>query len=192
MGGNISAMGEKRFDRDKSILLELVRFGVIGVYATIIDMAAEGWLTSLVSSKTQGASSVAAFFAMFVISVFGFIIATPASWSLTSIWGFRNVSDESKAKTRSVKGLLLFTFWSFVALLLGALIQFLCYMFFKEWSSLGIDILGGFNFESMFVEGHMDVFFAWFGMFVVRTAVTMVFNYLTRKFFLYKAPKSES
>ncbi len=178
-------------NRDKSLFWELVRFVVIGVYGTLIDLAMEGWLTSFVSSRAESSAPIAAFFLMFLISVLGFLFSTPASWSLTSVWGFRNVAKESEKKAKSAKGLLVFTFWAALALLLGALIQFLGYMTCLEWSGWGINILWGFNFDQMFTQGHLEVFWAWATVMVIRTAFTMVFNYVTRKLFIYKAPKEE-
>ncbi len=183
-------MDKKAFNKDTSIVMELIRFVIIGAYATLIDFAIEGWVTSMVSGHIKGLGHVAAFFVMFAISIIGFLVSTPASWSLTSIWGFRNVDKESEEKTRSLKGSLLFTFYSFLALLIGAVIQFFGYMICLEWSGWGIDILGGFSFEKMFGQnGDIKVFFAWFVVLVIRTLFTLTFNYLTRKFILYKAPK---
>ena len=176
-------------NRDKNLFWELVRFVVIGLYGTLIDFAIEGWITSMVANKTATMGHVAAFFVMFAISIVGFIVATPATWSLTSIWGFRNVEKESEAKAKSLKGSLIFTFWAFMGLLGGAVIQFIGYMICIDWSGWGINILGGFNFDAMFNQGHIEIFFAWATVMVIRTAFTMVFNYLTRKFFIYKAPK---
>ncbi len=176
--------------RDTNIWLELIRFVIIGGYATLLDMAVEGWITSMLSPKTAGAGHVAAFFWMFLISVAGFILATPANWSLSSVWGFRNVDTESEKTAKSYKGLLKFIFWSFLALVLGAFIQFIGYMTCIEWSGWNIDILGGFSFEKMFGNtGSLLVFWAWLVVFVIRTIVTLTFNYLSRKLFIYKAPK---
>ncbi len=178
-------------NRDSNIWLELLRFAIIGGYATLLDMAVEGWFTSAVSSRTVGAGHVAAFFWMFLISVAGFILSTPANWSLSSVWGFRNVDKTAETKAKSFKGLLVFTFWSFVALLIGAFIQFIGYMICIEWSGWNIDILGGFSFERMFGEGgSLNCFFAWLVVFVIRTIVTLTFNYVSRKLFIYKAPKT--
>lgn len=176
--------------RDTNIWLELIRFVIIGGYATLLDMAVEGWITSMLSTKTAGAGHVAAFFWMFLISVAGFILATPANWSLSSVWGFRNVDAESEKTAKSYKGLLKFIFWSFLALVFGAFIQFIGYMTCIEWSGWNIDILGGFSFEKMFGEnGSLLVFWAWLVVFVIRTIFTLTFNYLSRKLFIYKAPK---
>ena len=176
--------------RDSNIWLELIRFVIIGGYATLLDMAVEGWITSMLSSRTAGAGHVGAFFWMFLISVAGFVLATPANWSLSSVWGFRNVDEESEKSAKSFKGLLKFIFWSFLALVLGAFIQFLGYMTCIEWSGWNINILGGFSFEKMFGEGgSLLVFWAWLVVFVIRTIVTLTFNYVSRKLFIYKAPK---
>lgn len=180
---------KKSFNKDTNIILELLRFVVVGVYATIIDLAVEGWVTSLLANKTASAGNVAAFFWMFLISLIGFVISLPANWSLTSVWGFKNVEAESEKKAKSWKGLLQFAFWSFLALLLGAFIQFIGYMTCLEWSGWGINILGGFSFERMFGNGELNTFWCWIVVFVIRTMVTLVFNYLTRKFIIYKAPK---
>ena len=171
---------------------EIVRFVIIGVYATILDLAIEGWVTSFVSTSVANASHIGAFFIMFAISIVGLIFSSPASWSLTSVWGFQNVAQDAEKKAKSFKGMLIFTFWAFMALLLGAVIQFFAYMICLEWSGWNINILGGFNFDKMFGEnGNIAVFWAWAITMGIRTMVTMVFNYLTRKFLIYKAPKEE-
>ena len=177
---------------DKNLLYEIVRFVIIGAYSTLIDFAIEGWITSMVAPRISGWSAIPSFFVIFLISVVGFIVSTPANWSLTAIWGFRNVEKEAEKKARSWKGALWFLFYSALGLLLGAVIHFFAYMICLEWSPLHINILGGFNFQSMFVEGHMDVFWAWLIVMVIRTSFTLVFNYLTRKFILFKAPKEET
>lgn len=181
---------EKKGSFSSSLFGEIVRFVIIGVYGTLIDFAIEGWLTSMISGFSAKAGAIGAFFLMFAISVVGFLVATPATWSLTTIWGFRNVEESAEKKARSLKGSLLFTFWSFVGLVGGAVIQFLGYMICLEWSGWGINILGGFNFSAMFGEGgNIKIFLAWFVVMVIRTIFTMVFNYVTRKKFIYKAPK---
>lgn len=172
----------------KDLLAELFRFLVIGVYGTLIDLAVEGWMTSLFSGWSKGVSNhIAVFFIQFLISVIGFIVATPASWSLTTVWGFKNVREDDEAKARTFKGTLRFAFWAFLALLIGAVIQFIGYMTCLEWSGMGIDILNDFSFNTIFSGEGTKVLWAWLTVFVIRTAVTMVWNYLTRKFIIYRA-----
>ena len=184
---------QRKSNRDTSILWELIRFAVIGVYGTLIDMAVEGWVTSMFAGlNTNVSNHVLVFLIQFVISLIGFLVATPATWSLTAIWGFRNVRKEDEVKAKSLKGSLQFALWSFFGLLLGAVIQFIGYMTCIEWSGLGLDILNGFEFSKIFSGAGSPIFWAWIIVFVIRTCFTMVFNYLTRKFILYRAPKAEA
>ncbi len=181
---------QRKSNRDTSILLEIVRFAVIGVYGTLIDLAVEGWVTSMFAGLgTNVTNHVLVFLIQFAISLVGFLVATPATWSLTAIWGFRNVRKEDEVKAKSLKGSLQFALWSFFALLLGAVIQFIGYMTCIEWSGWGLDILNGFEFSKIFSGAGSPIFWAWIIVFVIRTSFTMVFNYLTRKFILYRAPK---
>jgi len=179
--------------RDTSLILELVRFVVVGVYATLIDMAVEGWVTSMVGSMEHEITNhTLVFLLQFVISIIGFLVATPASWSLTAVWGFRNMRKDDEIRAKSLKGTLQFTLWAFLALVGGSIIQFLGYMICVEWSGWGIDILNDFEFSKIFSGAGTPVFWAWMIVFVIRTGFTMVFNYLTRKFILYRAPKEEN
>ena len=174
--------------RKKELFAEIIRFVVIGVYGTLIDLAVEGWMTSIFAGWKLGVTNhIAVFFIQFVISIIGFLVAVPASWSLTTVWGFRNVREDDEKKARTFKGVLRFGFWSFLALLIGAFIQFIGYMTCLDWSGWGIDILNDFNFSSIFSGAGTGVLAAWLTVFVIRTAVTMVWNYLTRKFILYRS-----
>lgn len=168
--------------------MELVRFVLIGVYGTLIDMAVEGWLTSFASKWADGKGAVIAFLIMFGVSVIGWLVATPATWSLTSIWGFRNVREEDEKKARSLKGLFRFTLLALAVLVIGALIQFAGYMICLN--TMGIDIVVDFNFGEAASTGNLNAIIAWGVVFVIRTIVTMVLNYVTRKLFLYRAPKN--
>ena len=175
----------------KELLLELLRFGIIGVYGTIIDMAVEGWLTSFASSFAAGKGSIISFLIIFAVTVIGWLVATPATWSLTSIWGFRNVREDDAKKAKSVKGLLRFAGLAAIVLVIGALFHFLGYMILLEWSSLHIDIVVDFSFTKALEDKDLTTIFAWLVVFVTKTAITMVLNYLSRKFILYRTPKTE-
>lgn len=177
--------------RQKSLLWEIVRFVVIGVYGTLIDYVCEVWLTSLLNGWISANSSnhVAAFFILFLISVLGLIISYPATWSLTSVWGFQNVSKESEKEAKSFKGSLKFLMWAFLGLIGGAIIQFLGYMICLEWSGWNINILN-INFLTLF-QADIGTFWAYTIIFCLKTGFTMVWNFVTRKLFIYKAPKED-
>lgn len=176
-------------NRDSSIFLELVRFVLIGAYATVIDYVVEVWLESLLSGwiTSNPGNHLFAFMATFVIGLVGFLFGTPATWSLSAVWGFRNVEDERKGK--SLKGALIFTAFAFAGLVLASIIQFLGYMTCLEWTNLNINILN-INFSTLFKED-VATFWAFTIIFGLKTVVSMTFNYLTRKFIIFRAPKKK-
>ena len=63
-------------------------------------------------------------------------------------------------------------------------IQFLGYMVCLKWSGWGINILD-IDFSTLFGED-IKVFASYTVVFVLKTAFTTVFNYVTRKFILYR------
>ncbi|MDO5330025.1 MAG: hypothetical protein Q4F15_01155 [Bacillota bacterium] len=175
-----------------SLLWEIIRFVVIGVYATILDYVIEVWLTSLLQGwvSANAENHIAAFFILFLISVLGLVISTPASWALTSVWGFQNVSEESEKEAKSIKGTLKFLLWSLLGLIGGSIISFLGYMICLEWSGWDINIIN-INFSTLF-SSDVATFWAYSITFALKTAFTMVWNFVTRKLFIYKAPKEET
>lgn len=175
---------------DTSFWLELLRYLSVGVYGTLIDYVVEVWLTSLFHGwvSANEANAIAAFFIMFLIGFLGFLIATPATWSLNAVWAFRNVEDEKGAK--SLKGAVLFTFYAFLGLVGASIIGFLGYMTCREWSGLHVNILK-VDFNTLF-RSDIVTFWAYTVVFVLKTAFSTIFNYLIRKFVLYKAPKKEA
>ena len=60
----------------KELLMEIIRFAIVGVYGTIIDMAVEGWLTSFASNWAAGKGAIIAFLILFGVSLIGWLIAT--------------------------------------------------------------------------------------------------------------------
>ena len=62
--------------------------------------------------------------------------------------------------------------------------------FLETLNSMGIDIVVDFNFGEAASTGDLRAIIAWGVVFVIRTIVTMVLNYVTRKLFLYRAPKN--
>lgn len=172
-----------------SFIAELFRFVVIGVYATLIDYVVEVWLASLMSDwiSSNPGNHLFAYLTTFVLGLIGFLFGTPATWSLNAVWVFRNVEDDSKGK--SLKGALLFTLFAFAGLVIASIVHFLGYMICLEWTDLNINILE-INFSTLFKED-IATFWAFSIVFVLKTGFSMVFNYVTRKLFLFKGPKAE-
>ena len=103
----------------------------------------------------------------------------PATWALTGVWGFQNVKEEDAKTAKTWKGNLKFLFWSVLGLLGGAILQFIGYMTCLRWSGWNINILS-INFSTLFQQDILT-FWAFTTVFVVKTAFTMVWNFVTRK-----------
>ena len=167
---------------DRAFWLELIRFLLVGVYGTLIDYVVEVWATSIFASWIGATENyIAAFFIQFLIIIIGFIVATPSTWSLSAIWAFK---DSATQESKSLRGAAKFTGFAFLGLLGGAIIQFLGYMICLKWSGWGINILD-IDFSTLFGED-IKVFASYTVVFVLKTAFTTVFNYVTRKFVLYR------
>lgn len=181
---------KKTFNRDTSLLLEIVRFAIIGLYATLIDYIAEVWMTSLIGSAADNVGHLAAFFIQFAVSLGGMLIGTPVTWSLSTVWAFRNVNEEDEKKARTLKGNLKFLMWGFFGLVGGAIIQFIGYMTCLEWTGWGVNIIKDINMGNLFSSG-IKAFWCYTVVFVLKTGFTTIWNYVTRKLFIYRAPKKE-
>ncbi len=173
------------FLKSKAFWGELLRFLAVGIYGTLIDYVVEVWVTSFFSSSLTS-NYVSAFFIQFGISLVGFLIALPSTWSLSAVWAFKDAED--KEGTRSAKGMAKFALFAFLGLLCGAIVQFLGYMTCIEWSGWGINILD-IDFSTLFGSDVL-VFWSYTVVFVLKTAATTIFNYVTRKFILYKTKTS--
>lgn len=179
--------------KDKnSLFREILRFAVIGVYGTLIDFLFELVMTSFLHDWVEANANlhVAAFFIAFFLSFLGMLVATPATWGLTGIWGFQNVEENARKEASSWRGNLKYLGWQTAGLIGGAVIHFLGYMLCLEWTGWGINILS-VDFSTLFKQ-EVGTFWAFTIVFGLKTAFTMVWNFITRKKFIYKAPKAET
>lgn len=166
-------------DKSKSLSREVLRFLATGIVCALLDfLACQGMLMACASLDKWAAQIIA--------TAIGFIIGVIVNYLLSTYWVFQNVKDKKATKTK--KFIALFVLFSFVGLLLSIGVMSLC-----QWicdSCWGIKI-----WESQFnkiwnFDFWTDVaFWAYFISFCIRTIVGLVWNYFTRKKFLYKAPK---
>lgn len=176
--------------KDKnSLIREIIRFAVIGVYGTAIDFVFELVITSFLHDWVEANAGlhVAAFFIAFLLSFLGMLFATPSTWALTGVWGFQNVEEKAEKEAKSWKGNLKYLGWQTAGLVGGALLHFLGYMICLEWSGWNINILS-VDFSTLFKQD-IGTFWAFTIVFAVKTIFTMVWNFITRKLLIYKAPK---
>lgn len=177
--------------------MEVLRFLIVGIIATIFDL-----LTKLIVNTVIGDSlnslNDGNFTKTFLGYLAGFIVGVIINYLLSTFWVFKNVKDDKKSKT--FKGIMLFFLFSLLGFLIGLAITYgLGYLI----SLGGIDILDFklFSGESSFFSAEFWQYFAscltdgafWLYIFVFcfQTIVVLVWNYVTRKKFIYIAPKDE-
>lgn len=177
--------------------MEILRFLIVGIIATIFDL-----LTKLIVNTVIGDSlnslNDGNFTKTFLGYLAGFIVGVIINYLLSTFWVFKNVKDDKKSKT--FKGIMLFFLFSLLGFLIGLAITYgLGYLI----SLGGIDILDFklFSGESSFFSAEFWQYFAscltdgafWLYIFVFcfQTIVVLVWNYVTRKKFIYIAPKDE-
>lgn len=170
--------------KKKRLLAEIVRFVVVGAGATIIDFVVELFILWALGKISPNDADWKTWVYWAVAVTIGFLVSTAFNYSLSFLWVFQNV-DKKKTK-KSPKALVFFTFLSFLGLLIGIGLQelgtYICQVSFNI--DLG-DLTKGFMY--VFKQSSITVF-AFMGVFVIKTCVTLVYNFLTRKIFIFKAP----
>jgi putative flippase GtrA len=163
----------------KNLGLEILRFIVVGGGATLIDFVCEWAVLAIIGDK-MGTTSV---WPQVIAVTVGFLISTIFNYLLSLLWVFQNVKDEKKAHSKSY--LLYFVILSAIGLGIGiglqALGQWICQ------SNFNINI-NEVKFSNIFSQT-AGPFWAFAIVFVLKTCVTLVYNYVSRKFLLFRAPK---
>ena len=169
-------------DNSKSIPLEILRFVVVGLGSTLIDYGVHSIMgfilkSSSISSSLNNAICVAS----------GFLVSVIFNYILSSIWVYKNVDKEVNKK--SPKSMMLFLFLSTIGLFIGiGLWELGAY---KALIDLNINNLNSW-IEGLFTNNFDFSKFFWFTFyFCFKTLITLVWNYLSRKLFIFKAPKEQ-
>ena len=171
-------------DKSKSRWWELFRFLVCGVAAALSDYLA----AQLIVLAMPGVNTIVV---TIVSTAVGFVVGVIVNYLISTYWVYQNV-DES-VNTKSKRFITWFIILSFIAMMLSIGTMLLCDLVVTKGMGLnsivdasiislikdhGIGFLGEANFWSYFVS------------FVLKTLVGLVWNYFTRKYFLYKEPKA--
>lgn len=151
----------------KQLLLEVLRFLIVGGIATIADyFIAYAFIHWILPEKIVGAT-----WSLIVSTAMGFLVGLIVNWFLSITFVFKQVKD--KEKSISNKSLLIFT----VIGLIGLAIT-------QVGMLLGEKILPSFKlFSSVAFFGEE---WKWWLSKVVMTCIVLVWNYLGRKIFIFK------
>lgn len=173
-------------DKKKSLIYELIRFALTGVVCALFDYlvcqliilafnnsSAETWLITTIS--TAG----------------GFVIGVILNYILSTYWVYQNV--DKNQNTKSIMFIIKFVILSIGGLLVSVGVMLLCNLI--SVSSFNINIVDISIMQLIKDYGFMflgqGIFWAYFISFCFKTLAGLIFNYITRKLFLYKAPKTD-
>ncbi|MCR5490855.1 MAG: GtrA family protein [Bacilli bacterium] len=164
-------------------LMEIVRFLVIGVVATIADagtrLVVSYFMKDANEYLTTGISVIA-----------GFVVGVIVNYIFSILWVFQNVKDKNAAKTQSK--FWLFVLLGFIGLLFHEVLNYGCGALFNL---AGISLTQGqASVLATIKDGtwaflwSLD-FWMWFLVFCVGTLIVLVWNYWSRKKWIFIAPK---
>jgi putative flippase GtrA len=163
---------------------EILRFLVIGIVATIFDLLTKLGVSSLMKGLNES-------LILGISTLAGFVIGVIVNYIFSVIWVFQNVADKNAAKTQS-------KFWLFVLLgFIGLLIsEGIFYGSHYLLQFAGINIVNGSYAPKGIFHGDWSFlsslnFWIYFVIFCVSTLIVLVWNYLSRKKWIFIAPKAD-
>lgn len=179
----------KKDKRKKSILREVIRFVIIGVLCTLVDFGVQ-YLMMWVFNYVGLTNYAEGYISLALAYTIAFLIANAVNFLFSGTFVFKNV--DKKVNKMGGKTFLVYLLLGALGWLLGlgvqasgiAVAQF--GFGYTEISKNFVEV----NISELWNEGGIT-FWIFVIVFCIKTAVTMVYNYLTRKFIIYKAPKKE-
>lgn len=173
-------------DKKKSLLWELIRFAITGIVCALFD-----YLVCQLVILAFNQSLSDPILVTIISTGAGFIIGVILNYILSTYWVYQNV--DKKQNTKSILFIIQFILLSVGGLIVSVGTMLLCDLVCQSsfgFSIVDISIMGlisefGINFLAQ------GIFWAYFISFCLKTLVGLIFNYITRKLILYKAPKEE-
>ncbi len=181
----------------KSRLYEILRFAVTGIVATIVDFVVSYVLRFAFKNNWNATDSAGEFLnpnlhyvATAICVTAGFLVSLVVNWFMSKLWVFQNVDKEKNYnKAKYV--------WGFIGLSVGGfalgtglmvLGEYICNV---AWGiSYPINPFDSNIWGNLFNKGGLS-FWLYFIMFGLKTLIVLVYNYVTRKFIIFKEPKKE-
>lgn len=184
---------EKKEKHKKSRFWEIVRFVITGGLCTIIDAGVFFLLMKFVFNglaQEGGENGWGGYLAWGISTTISFLVSCLVNFFISRLWVYQNVDKKINTKTPKA-------FWTYVGLsalgwLLGLGLQeagvLLCNQLYPD-----LNLTVNFtqvSWTDLWNEAGL-AFWAFAIIFVIKTCVTLVYNYLTRKFIIFKAPKKD-
>ena len=182
---------EEKERKKKSLSREILRFVIVGVICTIIDFLVQMlffWIFENNLSTYEGWGSYVAFAIAVTVA---FLVANAVNFLFSRFFVFQNVDE--KADTKSGKAFLIYLALGAGGWLIGVGLQELGVWICQSYlgiENLSLNIVNAF--DGVLAGGVIgEAFWAFVVIFCVKTVVTMVYNYVTRKLVIFRAPKNE-
>ena len=169
-------------NNDKKLSLEIIRFVITGVICALVD-----FLLCYIFGAVFSFISID-YLKTALYTLIGFIGGVICNYLLSTFWVFKNVEDKSKTKTK--KFIFIFVLLSAVGWFISFITMYLCSLGTLNIFNVDINnftIISIFNIKT-WTTSSFWLFVLSFGL---KTLLGMIWNYLTRKFVLYKVPKGE-
>lgn len=160
---------------------EVLRFIITGLACALLDFLVSYGVLALLN-----VAHIYGFLATAISTTVGFIFGVTANYFLSTYWVFKNVSETTN--TKSFKFVLAFVLLSACAWGLSVGTMELCTLVCREAWQINIDQGADVIIKKIitFTFWGDKTFWAYFVSFCLRTIVGLVWNYFTRKKFLYK------
>lgn len=159
----------KKILSNKQLMLEMLRFIIVGGVATLVDLGISSLIQYYIFPNLGDAKVLflTIDLTVLVATVAGFSVSVIINYLLSLFFVFNNV--DNKSKSRSLKGFLIF--------IVLAIIGFFINLIIKQIGNVIIP------FETN------KLWFAF--IFFVATGIVLIYNYISRKFLLFKPKHNE-
>ena len=174
-------------DRKTSRTWELFRFLVCGIAAALTDYLFCQLVVLLLHNH------LSEIWVTIISTAIGFIFGVVVNYLISTFWVYQNVDKD--VKTKSKMFIALFIVLSLCAMLLSIGAMLLCNLVIvsawgNEYNIVNLSVMELIKEHGIKFLGQ-GLFWAYFISFCIKTLVGLVFNYFTRKYILYKEPKSK-
>ena len=160
---------------------ELIKFLITGVVCAAADFLTTSLFLRICHGLPNALQSALSLLA-------GFIVGVILNYILSTYWVFRGKQD-SKV-TRSTKFIILFVLFSAIAYGLSYGTYEICRLITYNASKININD-ANINYILQFTFWGDALFWLFALAFVLKTLVGLIWNYLTRKYILYKRKNNE-
>lgn len=185
---NAEAIKKERHKKSRGF--EILRFIIVGIICTIIDFAVQFSLMKWAFPALVAKGAWGEYLSWAISVTVAFLVANFVNFFFSRLWVYQNV--DKNINTKSAKAFFFYLLLGVGGWLVGLALQEIGVLIVNlSWPELALSYdFTKVTIGELFQEGGL-AFWAFFLIFVIKTCVTMVYNYLTRKFLIFKEPKKE-